>query len=128
LGYRGPIRSVHSPVVLEKLHMCSFSIPVDLSTSARWPLAPLGAYIISQATGFSRYVAKPVLPLPSHYGNDWGSSCHGYTDKGMVERGIERELLLHRATGFPYISPISSGLRWRGERYIPKNVLVPGNL
>jgi hypothetical protein len=24
--------------------------------------------------------------------------------------------------GFPYISPISSGLRWRGERYIPKNV------
>ena len=30
--------------------------------------------------------------------------------------------LLHRATGFPYISHISSGLRWRGERYIPKNV------
>jgi len=27
-----------------------------------------------------------------------------------------------------HISPISSGLRWRGERYIPKNVLVPGNL
>jgi hypothetical protein len=27
-----------------------------------------------------------------------------------------------RATGFPYISHISSGLRWRGERYIPKNV------
>ena len=27
-----------------------------------------------------------------------------------------------RVTGFPYISPISSGLRWRGERYIPKNV------
>src|SRR6516165_6000830 len=30
--------------------------------------------------------------------------------------------ILHRATGFPYISPISSGLRWRGERDIPKNV------
>ena len=32
---------------------------------------------------------------------------------------------LYRATGFPYISPISSGLRWRGERYIPKNVFFP---
>jgi hypothetical protein len=30
--------------------------------------------------------------------------------------------ILHRATGFPYISHISSGLRWRGKRYIPKNV------
>src|SRR6516165_1316886 len=30
--------------------------------------------------------------------------------------------ILHRATGFPYISTISSGLRWRGERDIPKNV------
>ena len=29
---------------------------------------------------------------------------------------------IHRATRFPYISHISSGLRWRGERYIPKNV------
>ena len=38
--------------------------------------------------------------------------------KGLVQwRG-----LIHRATGFPYISPISSGLRGRGERYIPKNV------
>src|SRR6516225_9308394 len=33
-----------------------------------------------------------------------------------------KNFLLHRATGFPYISPISSGLRWRGERYIPNNV------
>jgi hypothetical protein len=32
------------------------------------------------------------------------------------------ETLLHRTTGFPYISHISSGLRWRGERYILKNV------
>src|SRR5262249_48866258 len=30
--------------------------------------------------------------------------------------------ILHRATGFPYISPISSVLRWREKRYIPKNV------
>ena len=39
-------------------------------------------------------------------------------DKGTVERGIERELYFTE----PYISPISSGLRWRGERDIPKNV------
>ena len=29
---------------------------------------------------------------PATMGNDWGSSCHGYTDRGRVERGIEREL------------------------------------
>src|SRR5215475_2888364 len=44
-----------------------------------------------------------ALPCPATMGNDWGSSCHGYTDRGRVD-------------------PISSGLRWRGERYIPKNV------
>src|SRR6516162_8272922 len=28
---------------------------------------------------------SPVLPLPSHYGNDWGSSRHGNPDRGRVE-------------------------------------------
>src|SRR6516162_8869584 len=60
---------------------------------------------------------------PATMGNDWGS-CHGYTDRGRVERGIERELYFTEPPDF-HISPISSGLRWRGERYIPKNVLVP---
>jgi hypothetical protein len=40
----------------------------------------------------------------------------------LAKSGIYGQGILHRATGFPYISPISSGLRWRGERYIPKNV------
>jgi hypothetical protein len=38
-----------------------------------------------------------------------------------VERGIERELYFTEPPDF-HISPISSGLRWRGEHYIPKNV------
>src|SRR6516225_1206367 len=29
---------------------------------------------------------------PATMGNDWGSSCHGYTDRERVKRGIEREL------------------------------------
>jgi hypothetical protein len=34
-------------------------------------------------------------------GNDWGSSCHGYTDRGRVERGIERELYFTEPPDFP---------------------------
>src|SRR6516225_9135331 len=40
----------------------------------------------------------------------WSRSWFRTTGKGR-----------ERVTGFPYISPISSGLRWRGERDIPKN-------
>ena len=50
----------------------------------------------------------------------WGLLAMDIRTKGRVERGIERELYFTEPP--PYISPISSGLRWRGERYIPKNV------
>src|SRR6516165_5708899 len=44
---------------------------------------------------------------PATMGNDWGSSCHGYTDRGRVERGIERELYFTEPQDV-HISPISS--------------------
>src|SRR5215470_12866222 len=45
----------------------------------------------------------------------WSRSWFRTTGKGR-----------ERVTGFPYISPISSGLRWRGERDIPKNAFFLG--
>jgi hypothetical protein len=41
-----------------------------------------------------------------------------------MKRGIERELYFTEPTGFPYISPISSGLRWRGERALPDDTPI----
>src|SRR5262252_5138851 len=44
--------------------------------------------------------------------------CHGHTDKGRVERGIERELYFTEPP-VPYISPISSPCRLNPEPATP---------
>ena len=49
---------------------------------------------------------------PATMGNDWGSSCHGYTDRGRVERGIERELYFTEPPDFHIFllyPPVSAG-------------------
>ena len=47
---------------------------------------------------------------------------HGCRKNVLFLRWRGERYILHRATGFPYISPISSVLRWREKRYILKNV------
>src|SRR5215470_11856834 len=74
---------------------------------------PTPKWFPPQSRSPSHLTSSIYFSYIQHSGQWWEvfrHGCHGHTDKGRVERGIERQLYFTEPP-VPYISPISSPCR-----------------